>query len=96
MLICLPTSFVILIYADCQLLLLKVPKIKSTDELIKMNKEELFDYLKEYESSVKPTDSIEVVPFEHGTKIIYYHRNQKKPYKTQVYLNKVEDKDLLK
>ncbi len=66
------------------------------DELVKMNKEELFDYLKEYESSVKPTDSIEVVPFERGTKIVYYHKNQRKPYKTQVYLSKIEDSDLLK
>jgi hypothetical protein len=70
---------------------LKVPKIRSVDELLKMDKAELFGYLKEYEDSVKPTDSIEVVPFEHGTKILYYHRNQKKPYKTQVFLNKVED-----
>jgi hypothetical protein len=61
-----------------------------------MNKEELFEYLKEYESSVKPTDSIEVVPFEHGTKIVYYHKNQRKPYKTQVYLSKFADTDLLK
>jgi hypothetical protein len=74
---------------------LKVPKFKSTDELMKMSKEELFQYLAQYESSVRPTDSIEVVPFEHGTKILYYHRNQRKPYKTQVYLNKVEDADLL-
>jgi hypothetical protein len=76
--------------------MLRVPKIKSMDELVKLNKEELFEYLKEYESSVKPTDSIEVVPFEHGTKIVYYHKNQRKPYKTQVYLSKIEDSDLLK
>jgi hypothetical protein len=75
---------------------LRVPKIKSTDELVKLNKEELFEYLKEYESSVKPTDSIEVVPFEHGTKIVYYHKNQRKPYKTQVYLTKIDNSDLLK
>lgn len=61
-----------------------------------MNKDELFEYLKEYESSVKPTDSIKVVPFEHGTKILYHHKNEKKPYKTQVFLNKMDDTDLLK
>jgi len=60
-----------------------------------MSKDELFEYLKEYEESVKPTDSIEVVPFEHGTKILYYHKNEKKPYKTQVYLNRIDDLDLL-
>jgi hypothetical protein len=66
------------------------------DELLKMNKEELFDYLKEYDSLVKPTDSIDVVPFEHGVKVIFYHKNQKKPYRTKVYLNKIEDMNSLK
>ena len=61
-----------------------------------MSKEELFQYLKESESSIQSTDSIEIVPFEHGTKIVYYHKDQTKPYKTRVYLNKVEDSDLLK
>jgi len=69
---------------------------KSLEELLKMSKDELFEYLKEYEESVKPTDSIEVVPFKHGTKILYYHRNEKKPYKTQVYLNRIDDLDLLR
>jgi len=68
---------------------------KSLEDLLKMSKDELFEYLKEYEESVKPTDSIEVVPFEHGTKILYYHKNEKKPYKTQVYLNRIDDLDLL-
>ncbi len=61
-----------------------------------MNKEDLFEYLKESESSMQSTDSIEVVPFEHGTKIKYYHKNQDKPYKTRVYLSKIEDSELLK
>jgi len=60
-----------------------------------MNKEELLEYLKESENSMQPTDSIEIVPFEHGTKILYYHKDQTKPYKTRVYLNKIEDSDLL-
>ncbi|MBI3640168.1 MAG: hypothetical protein HY223_07630 [Thaumarchaeota archaeon] len=71
-------------------------KIKPLDELLKMSKEELFQYLKESESSMQSTDSIEIVPFEHGTKIVYYHKDQTKPYKTRAYLNKVEDSDLLK
>lgn len=76
-------------------MLLKIP-FKSMDDVLKMNKDQLFDYLKEYDTMVKPTDSIEVVPFEYGVKIVYYHRNQKKPYKTQVYLNKFDDTDALK
>jgi len=76
--------------------MMKVPKFKSTGDLLKMNKEELFEYLKEYDSSVRPTDSVEVVPFEHGTKIKYYHKNERKPYRTQVFLNRIEDADLLK
>jgi hypothetical protein len=61
-----------------------------------MNKEELLEYLKQSEKSMQPSDSIEVVPFEHGTKVLYYHKNQTKPYKTRVYLAKVEDNDLMK
>ncbi|HEV2192003.1 MAG TPA: hypothetical protein VGR54_00080 [Nitrosopumilaceae archaeon] len=74
---------------------MRVSKIKPLDELLKMSKEELFEYLKESESSMQSTDSIEIVPFEHGTKILYYHKDQTKPYKTRAYLNKVEDSDLL-
>ncbi len=75
---------------------MKIPKFRSVDELMKMNKAELFEYMKQYDTSVRPTDSVEVVPFEHGTRIKYYHRNEKKPYKTQVFLDKIEDADLLK
>ena len=75
---------------------MRITKIKPLDELLKMSKEELFEYLKESEISMQPTDSIEVVPFEHGTKILYFHKDQLKPYKTRAYLNKIEDSDLLK
>ena len=75
---------------------MRVTKIKPVDELLKMSKEELFEYLKESEISMHPTDSIEVVPFEHGTKILYYHKDQTKPYKTRAYLNKIEDSEMLK
>ncbi len=61
-----------------------------------MSKQELFEYLKESEISMRPTDSIQVVPFEHGTKILYYHKDQTKPYKTRAYLNKIEDSEMLK
>ncbi|MGI0026531.1 MAG: hypothetical protein ACREAD_01640 [Nitrosopumilaceae archaeon] len=75
---------------------MRVTKIKPLDELLKMSKEELFQYLKESESSMQATDSVQIVPFEHGTKILYYHKDQTKPYKTRAYLNKVEDSELLK
>lgn len=71
-------------------------KIKPLDELLKMSKKELFEYLKESEIAMKSTDSIEVKPFEHGTKILFYHKGQRKPYKTRVYLSKIDDIDLLK
>ena len=90
------TIYLLFLYtASDNLCSLKVP-IKSMDEIMKMRKDELFNYLEEYDGLVKPTDSIEVVQFEHGVKILYYHRNQKKPYKTQVYLNKIDDMDSLK
>lgn len=71
-------------------------KIKPLDELLKMGKKELFDYLKESEIAMMPTDSIVVKPFEHGTKILFYHKGQSRPYKTRVYLSKIDDVDLLK
>ncbi len=61
-----------------------------------MSKEELFEYLKKSEISVQPTDRIEIQPFEYGMKILYYHENQTKPYKTRAYLNKIEDSEMLK
>jgi hypothetical protein len=61
-----------------------------------MNKEELLEYLKEYNGSIRSTDTIEVIPFEYGIKILYYHKNQNKPYKTRVYLSKIENSELLK
>ena len=75
---------------------LRVTKIKPLDELLKMSKEELFQYLKESEISMQSTDSVQIVPFEHGTKILYYHKDQAKPYKTRAYLNKIEDSESLK
>ena len=74
---------------------MRVTKIKPLEEILRMSKEELLQYLKESESSMQSTDSIEIVPFEHGTKILYFHKGQTKPYKTRAYLNKVEDSDLL-
>lgn len=71
-------------------------KIKPLDELLKMSKRELFEYLKESEISMQPTDSVDIKPFEHGTKILFYHKGRTKPYKTRVYLSKIDDVDSLK
>lgn len=66
------------------------------ETLLRGNKERLFEYLREYDSSLRSTDTIEVVHFEYGIKILYYHSEGTRPYKTRVYLNKMEDTDLLR
>jgi hypothetical protein len=75
---------------------LRVPKIKPLEEILRMDKEQLLKYLMESETSVLPTDSIAVVPFRHGTKILFYHKNKGRPYKIRVYLTRIEDVELLK
>ena len=74
----------------------RVPKSKSPDELLSMSKDELYKYLRESEVSAKDTDHFEIIPVKNGTKILYYHLNEKKPYKTRVYLNRVDENELLK
>jgi hypothetical protein len=74
---------------------LKIPKIKPIEEIIKMNKKQLVEYLKDSEISLHPKDSIKVVPFQHGTKVLFYHKGEKNPYKTRVYLPKIDNVDLL-
>jgi hypothetical protein len=73
--------------------LLKIPPLKTIEQLRK-NKDELFEYLLDYDSSLKSTDSIEILDFEYGVKILYYHKEGSKPYKTRVYLNKMGDTKL--
>ena len=75
--------------------LLKIPPIKTIEQLRK-NKDELFEYLRDYDSSLKSTDSIEILDFEYGVKILYYHKEGSKPYKTRIYLNKMGDNKLLR
>jgi hypothetical protein len=65
------------------------------EHLLRTNKDELFEYLRDFDSSLRLTDTIEVIHFEYGIKILYYHKEGSKPYKTRVYLNKMEDTDLL-
>jgi hypothetical protein len=74
---------------------LKIPNIKVIERLLS-NNEELFEYLRDYDSSLRSTDTIEVLHFEYGTKILYCRKEASKPYKTRVYLNKMEDTDLLR
>jgi hypothetical protein len=73
--------------------LLKIPPLKTIEQLRK-NKDELLEYLLDYDSSLKSTDSIEILDFEYGVKILYYHKEGSKPYKTRVYLNKMGDTKL--
>ncbi len=87
--------FFILIYESRRYCLLKIPNIKKI-ELLRSNKEELFEYLRDYDNSLRSTDTIDVVHFEYGIKILYYHYEGSKPYKTRVYLNKMEDTDSLR
>ena len=74
---------------------LKIPSIEKI-ELLRSNKEQLFEYLRNYDTSLRSTDTIDVVNFEYGIKILYYHYEGRKPYKTRVYLNKMGDTELLR
>jgi len=74
---------------------LKIPSIEKI-ELLRSNKEQLFEYLRNYDTSLRSTDTIDVVNFEYGIKILYYHYEGSKPYKTRVYLNKMGDTELLR
>lgn len=67
---------------------------KRISEIMKMNKEELYQYLRQEDSAIQSTDKIEMKPFEHGIKIFYFHKDSDKPYKTRVYLNPDESESL--
>ena len=69
-------------------------KRKTINEIMKMNKEELYQYLRQEDSAIQSTDKIEMKPFEHGIKIFYFHKDSEKPYKTRVYLNPDESESL--
>lgn len=66
------------------------------EHLLRTNKDKLFEYLIDFDSSLRSTDIIEVIHFEYGIKILYYHKEGSKPYKTRVYLNRMEETDLLR
>ncbi|MHB8601705.1 MAG: hypothetical protein ACYC6W_07700 [Nitrosotalea sp.] len=67
---------------------------KRIGEIIKMGKEELYQYLRQEDSSIQSTDKIEIKPFELGIKIFYFHKESETPYKTRVYLNPDESESL--
>lgn len=67
---------------------------KRISEIMKMSKEELYQYLRQEDSSIQSTDKIEMKPFEHGIKIFYFHKDTEKPYKTRVFLNPEESESL--
>ena len=68
---------------------------KPIHEILKMSERELSDYLRETDDTLGPTDSTKIVTFEHGIKVLFFHKNQKKPFKTRVYLD-IENPDVLK
>jgi len=67
---------------------------KRISEIMKMSEEELFEYVRQEDSSIQSTDKIEMKPFEHGIKIFYFHKDAEKPYKTRVFLNPEESESL--
>lgn len=67
------------------------PGRKSVDEILSMSERELSQYLRESDNTLQPTDSIKIMPFEHGIKALYYHKDLPKPYKTRVFLKNDEN-----
>lgn len=67
---------------------------KRIAEIMKMTKEELFQHVRQEDTSIQATDTIEMKPFEHGIKIFYFHKDSETPYKTRVYLNPDESESL--
>lgn len=67
---------------------------KKIEEVLKMSQSELFSYLRETDNSLQPTDSIKMEPFEHGLRVMYYHKDSQKPFKTRAYLKNTENSDL--
>ncbi len=67
---------------------------KRIEEIMKMSKEELYQYLRREDNTIQESDKIEMKPFEHGIKIFYFHKDSEKPFKTRVYLNQDESESL--
>lgn len=67
---------------------------KTINEIMKMSKEELYQYFRQEDESIQSTDVIDMKPFEHGIRIFYFHKDSETPYKTRVYLNPDESESL--
>lgn len=61
-----------------------------------MSQKEILEYIRETDSTLQSTDSVQIIPFEHGIKALYYHKDSSKPFKTRVFLKNVESSDVLK
>ena len=72
------------------------PGRKKIDEVLGMSQKEIAEYLRETDENLQPTDSIQILPFAHGIKALYYHTGSQKPFKTRVYLKNLESSDSLK
>lgn len=68
---------------------------KKIGEILTMPHDELLEYLRESDASLTPTDSLQIVPFEHGLKVLYFHKDSPKPFKTKAFLKNVENSDVL-
>ncbi len=67
---------------------------KRIEEILKMSKEELYQYLRQEDSSLQATDRIEMKPFEQGIKIFYFRKDADKPHKTRVFIHPGESESL--
>ncbi len=67
---------------------------KRIEEILKMSKEELYQYLRKEDSSLQLTDRIEMEPFDNGLKIFYFRQGADKPHKTRVFLHPGESESL--
>ncbi len=66
---------------------------KKTDEILSMSQRELLSYLRDTDNTLQPSDLIQITPFEHGVKAMYYHKDSRKPFKTRVFLKNVDNSD---
>ncbi|HJU12857.1 MAG TPA: hypothetical protein VJ792_00175 [Candidatus Nitrosotalea sp.] len=68
---------------------------KKIGEILGMPHGELLEYLRESDVSLHATDSLQIVPFEHGIKVLYFHKDSPKPFKTKVFLKNAEGSGVL-
>lgn len=69
------------------------PDRKKTDEILSMSQKELLHHLRETDSTLQSSDLVHIIPFEHGVKAMYYHKDSTKPFKTRVFLRNIDNSD---